>query len=270
VAGRFQGRSNPQTHGGESTGSSRGDGYGEWWAAVAVIAIASMAVVSLTGSAGSFAPKTNDPTPEILSTLRPAQRTLDAVESAFGSLCQEPVLLALELEPDCETGVITISEKMFVRNGGAKLNRMGKEDVSAAMTTYLAMLRRLPALWDHLDAIEIRGHSDPRAIRNAYSTNMVGSQQRALGVLLFLVSPSGLANKDREDLQRLGSVSGVSFSRPPADCPEPKRECYSAWRRVEIRPVLSESYRRSDLSQTVQDVRSVASLIRSDLDRQSR
>ena len=118
-----------------------------------------------------------------------------------------------------------------------------------------ARLRRSPEIWESLDAIEIRGHTDPHAVRNPYSTNMVGSQQRALGVLLFLVGPSGLSEPDRIELQRLAVVSGVSFARPPTACPERSRECYPKWRRVEIRPVLSESLRRGDWSRTVQDAR---------------
>ena len=252
------------------TGASaaRGDGFGEWWAAIAMIALVSMAIVSLMGSAGPPAEISIDPAPRILASLNPAQRSLDAVESAFESLCQEPVLLALELEPDCESGVITLSDDLFDGYGSAQLGPVAREDVAAAMTTYLSQLRRLPAIWESLDAIEIRGHTDPRAVRDAYSTNMVGSQQRALGVLLFLVGPDGLSEPDRNELQRLAVVSGVSFARPPPTCLERERECYPEWRRVEIRPVLSESLRRGDWSRTVQDVRNAALRAQKELDTQ--
>jgi flagellar motor protein MotB len=178
--------------------------------------------------------------------------------TAFGSLCQQPVLLALELDPDCESGVITLSDDLFEGSGKAQLGALTREDIVAAMTTYLSHLRTLPALWESLEAIEIRGHADPSAVRDPYSTNMMGSQQRALGVLLFLVGPEGLGEEDRIELQRLAIVSGVSFARPPASCPERSRECYPEWRRVEIRPVLSESSRRRDWSKTVQDARNAA------------
>ncbi|HKK53870.1 MAG TPA: hypothetical protein VKA74_19910, partial [Myxococcota bacterium] len=111
-----------------------------------------------------------------------------------------------------------------------------------------------------LETLEIRGHTDPRALRDPYTTNLVGSQQRALGVLLFLMGPNGVSEADRQDLQRLVTVSGASFSRPPASCPEDSRECYDEWRRVEILPVLSEPLRRGDWSRTVERVRS--SLVR--------
>jgi len=138
------------------------------------------------------------------------------------------------------------------------------------MTTYLARLRRLPAIWESLEAIEIRGHTDPRAIRNPYATNMVGSQQRALAVLLFLVGPDGLPELDRIDLERLAMVSGASFSRPPASCPERNRECYAAWRRVEIRPVLSESLRRGDWARTIQAIRTATMRAEQERDTQKR
>jgi flagellar motor protein MotB len=240
------------------TDTTRGDGFGEWWAAIAVIALVAMALVSLMGSAEPRAEVSDDAAPRILASLDPAQRSLDAVESAFASLCQEPVLLALEVEPDCESGVITLSDDQFEGNERTQLGPMAREDIVAAMTTYLSRLRTLPAIWESLDAIEIRGHADPRAVRDPYSTNMMGSQQRALGVLLFLVGPGGLSDEDRIELQRLAIVSGVSFARPPASCPERSRECYPEWRRVEIRPVLSESSRRSDWSKTVQDARNAA------------
>jgi len=256
MAGRFMGRvprASPA-----NTSDLRGDGLGEWWAAIAVLAIATVAIVSLTGSSEQTIAITPDHVPDILASLGPATRSLDAVEAAFGSLCQEPVLVALELEPDCETGVMVLSDELFDGYGSAQLGPVAQEDVAAAMTTYLSRLRRLPAIWNSLEAIEIVGHTDPRAVRDPYTTNMVGSQQRALGVLLFLVGPDGLAEPDKIDLQRLALVSGASFSRPPAACPERSRECYPAWRRVVIRPVLSESLRRGDWSRTVEAVRSAA------------
>jgi flagellar motor protein MotB len=252
--------------------ASRADGFGEWGAAIAVIALAAMAIVSLTGSAGPLSDGGFgiDPTPRILALLRPAERSLDAVESAFESLCHEPVLVALELEPDCESGVIVLPDELFEGKGSAaKLSPGAREDVAAAMTTYLSRLQRLPAIWESLEAIEIRGHADPSALRNPYSTNLIGSQQRALNVLLFLVGPNGVSVADQKDLQRLAVVSGVSFARPPATCPERSRECYSAWRRVEIRPVLSESLRRGDWSRTVQDVRDASALPLREIEGQS-
>ena len=62
-----------------------------------------------------------DVAPRVLAALDPAERSLNAVESAFESLCQEPVLLALELEPDCESGVITLPDNFFEGYGSTQL-----------------------------------------------------------------------------------------------------------------------------------------------------
>jgi outer membrane protein OmpA-like peptidoglycan-associated protein len=239
----------------------RSEAFGEWWAAISVIGLASLAVLILAGSRLRPAdepsqPQPVDPRPFVLAALAPAEEALDAVERAFGQLCREPVLLALELEPDCRTGVMTLPDDFFDGFGGTRLRSDVQENVAAAVRTYLDRLRRLPAIWDRLEALEIRGHTDPRAVREPYTTNLVGSQQRALGVLLFLIGPDGVAERDAEDLERLATVSGVSFSRPPASCPEDTRDCYEEWRRVEILPILSEPLRREDWSQTVEEVRS--------------
>jgi hypothetical protein len=237
------------------------DGFGEWWAAVAVIAVATISVLALAG--GSRPTDTSpssafvDPTSEILASLLTADRALARIDQAFATLCREPVLVALELEPDCGTGAMIIGDSLFDGSADNRLTAEAKEDLRAAVTTYLGRLRQMPALWESLEAIEIRGHTDPRAIRDAYVTNLVGSQQRALGVLLFLIGPDGLSEPDREDLQLLATVSGASFSRPPASCPDRSQQCYPQWRRVEILPVLSEPLRRGDWSRTIEDVRIV-------------
>ena len=233
-------------------------GFGDWWAAIAVLALAAAGLGALSG--GSDAPPPSpaiDPLPPraVLESLTEAEESLAAVERVFEGLCQDPVLLALELAPDCETGVMTLSDDHFDGFGSAELGREAREDVRAAFRIYLRRLRRAPEIWQSLEAIEIRGHSDPRATRSPYTTNLVGSQQRPLGVLFFLTSAQGLGDRDRADLERLAVVSGASFSRPPASCPEATRECFSEWRRVEIRPVLSERERRRDWARTVDGVR---------------
>ena len=105
------------------------------------------------------------------------------------------------------------------------------------------MLRRLrahPIAWKHLESIELRGHADPRALRDPYVTNMRVSQKRPMAIMFYLISDWGLSDRDRTDLQRLLVLSAASYSRPPKSCPEPSRECYPYWRRVEIIPHMSE------------------------------
>jgi len=256
MAARFHARRRPDQQ--RLVEPSQDSGFGEWWAAIAVLALATAGLGALSGGAESppaSPPIDPKPSVEILGSLTTAEESLAAVDRAFEGLCQDPVLLALELAPDCDTGVMTLSDGHFDGFGSAELGREAREDVRAAFRIYLRRLRRAPEIWQSLEAIEIRGHSDPRATRSPYTTNLVGSQQRPLGVLFFLTSPEGLGDRDRADLERLAVVSGVSFSRPPASCPEASRECYPEWRRVEIRPVLSERKRRGDWARTVDGIR---------------
>ena len=260
MGARFHGRSANAREAGQSIrgglAPAGASGFGEWWGGIAAVALVTVAVVLLTGSRSGLPVAAKvDPSPRMLAAIEPSERALQEVERAFASLCTEPVLLAIELEPNCETGVITLSDELFDGFGSVTLGPEAQEDLLAAMRVYLARLRELPAIWNSLEAIELRGHADPRAVRTPYVTNLVGSQQRPLGVLLFLVGEGGLGETDRADLERLAVVSGVSFSRPPETCPERSRECYPEWRRVEVCPVLSESLRRGDWSRTLEDVR---------------
>ncbi|MEE8165868.1 MAG: hypothetical protein V3T64_09895, partial [Myxococcota bacterium] len=142
---------------------SPGDGFGEWWAAVAVICAATISVLALAGGSRPTNPSATfvDPTSEILASLLTADRALARIDQAFATLCREPVLVALELEPDCGTGAMTIGDSLFDGYAGNRLTAEAKEDLRAAVTTYLGRLRQMPALWESLEAIEIRGHTDP-------------------------------------------------------------------------------------------------------------
>ncbi|MBK7950801.1 MAG: hypothetical protein IPK00_19100 [Deltaproteobacteria bacterium] len=236
-------------------GASLGDLVSESWLALGGIALALIAVVALTGSSGAMRPNA-EVARTIQAAVAPAERSLAAIEAAFGELCQEPVLIGVGLIPDCETGVITLPDDYFSGANSPRLRRESREYIAAAVTNYLTRLRQLPAIWDSLEAIEIRGHGAPNGARDGYSASLVTSQQRALATLLFLVGPDGVANEaDRAELERLAIVSGSAFARPPTECPEATPECLPHWRRVEIRPVLSETLRRGDWARTVEDLR---------------
>ena len=240
---------------GPRRGTSLGDLVSESWLAFGGIALALIAVVALTGSSGSVR-QHEEVARTIETAIAPAARSLAEIEAAFGELCQEPVLIGVGLVPDCETGVITLPDNYFSGVNSPRLRRESREYIAAAMTNYLTRLRQLPAIWDSLEAIEIRGHGAPNGARGGYSASLVTSQQRALATLLFLVGPDGIANEsDRAELERLAIVSGSAFARPPTDCPEATPECLPHWRRVEIRPVLSETLRRGDWARTVEALR---------------
>ncbi len=243
----------------------RGGTGGDAWLLIGAVALVLVTVAAVSGGAGrGFGPGGFDPRKLVRETVVPAERSLAEIEAAFATLCQEPVLIGLELEPDCATGVITLPDGYFTSGrGGPRIRPEAREYIAAAMTTWLNRMRQLPALFDSLEAIEIRGHADPRSLRGGYATNLAASHQRALATLLFLVGPTGVsAEADRVDLERLAVVSGSAFSRPPADCPEPTPECLPRWRRVEIRPVLSESLRRGDWARTIESLRVATAALR--------
>jgi outer membrane protein OmpA-like peptidoglycan-associated protein len=255
MAIRFHGREDRE---GARRASGRGGSAGDPWIVLGAIALALVTVAAVSGGAGrGFGPGGFDPRQLMLEAVVPAERSLAEIESAFATLCQEPLLIGLELEPDCATGVITLPDSYFATGRGTpRIRPEAREYIAAAMTTWLNRLRQLPALYDSLEAIEIRGHGDPRSIRGGYPTSLAASHQRALATLLFLVGPNGVsAETDRIDLERLAVVSGSAYSRPPADCPEPTAECLVRWRRVEIRPVLSETLRRGDWARTIESLR---------------
>ena len=261
MASRFHGRDD---RGMARSADGRSRSSGDSWIVLSAIALAVVAVAALRRRRSRHRPGGADPRPSILEAVIPAERSLAEVEAAFAALCQEPVLIGLELEPDCETGVITLPDSYFVQaRGTPRIRPEAREYIAAAMTTYLNRLRQLPALFDSLEAIEIRGHADPRSERGGYPASMTASYQRALATLLFLVGPTGVsAESDRTELERLAIVSGSSVSRPPADCPEPSTECLARWRRVEIRPVLSESLRRGDWARTLESLHVITAGLR--------
>ncbi|MEZ4334829.1 MAG: hypothetical protein R3F35_23975 [Myxococcota bacterium] len=233
----------------------RGGLFDDGWLALGGIALALIAATALLGTS-TPARVSHEATVAVQAAVEPAERSLAAVESGFAELCQEPVLVLLELEPDCETGVLTLPDSYFSGIAAPRVRRESREFLAGAMNAYLARLRQLPALWDSLEAIEIRGHVAPMDARGGYAGNLVASQARAAATLLFLVGPEGVASdEDRVELERLAIVSASADARPPAECADATAECRARWRRVEVRPVLSESLRRGDWARTIEDLR---------------
>lgn len=228
------------------------------WLALGGIALALIAATALLGTS-TPARVSREATVALQAAVEPAERSLAAVESAFAELCQEPVLVGLELEPDCETGVLTLPDGFFSGIAAPHVRRESREYLTGAITAYLARLRQLPAIWESLEAIEIRGHVAPTDARGGYAGNLAASQARAAATLLFLIGPDGVASdEDRGALERLAIVSASADSRPPVACTDATPECSARWRRVEVRPVLSEALRRGDWARTIEDLRSSA------------
>lgn len=240
MASRFRGRTSDAEC---SPSGLRGDLFGESWVTLGALAFG---LLALTAAVSRFGPADLERAvreagaPEVATS----ERSSDVVEKVYAAICAEPALVVLELERDCATGVVTLPDAYFTPGSHPRIRHEAREYLVSAVTTYLGRLRESPELWERLEAIELRGHADPFAARGQYATNLIVSQRRAEAVVLFLLGPGGIpAEADRRDLERLAVVSGSSFSRPPAACPESTAACLPYWRRVEIRPVLAPSPR---------------------------
>lgn len=165
----------------------------------------------------------------------------DQWNETLESLCSDPVLLAEGIGADCDTGTITLSDDLFDEVATVQLTEEGIRKLHQGISSLLQSLRTHEAVWDRIESIELRGHADPRALRDPYLTNMRVSQERPMAVMFYLISDWGLSERDRRDLERLLILSAASHSRPPAACPEATSECFPFWRRVEITPRLRES-----------------------------
>lgn len=157
---------------------------------------------------------------------------------ALDGLCGDPVLQAEGIAADCETGTITFGDDLFDDSDNVQLTEEGIRKLHHAISSMLTNLRAHDGVWERLDSIELRGHADPRAMRDPYVTNMRVSQQRPMAIMFYLISDWALSEHDRRDLERLLLLSAASHSRPPVTCPERTSECYPFWRRVEITPRL--------------------------------
>jgi len=194
------------------------------------------------------------PRPEEKSDRDEALRDLIAEQTelprhwreAMQMLCDDPVLQAEGIAPDCLSGTITLGDSFFDQSDRVELNEEGIRRLHLAIDATLRALRSRPLVWQSLESIELRGHADPRARRNPYLTNMRVSQRRPMAIMLYLISDWALSERDRSDLERLLVLSAASYSRPPRSCPERSNECYRYWRRVEITPRLSDASLAAD------------------------
>lgn len=179
-----------------------------------------------------------DPMPGIRAEMEDRSALALAWRQTLSDVCENLDLQAEGLAPNCRTGALTVGDQLFDDPTSPQLTEEGMRKLQFAMPILLETLRRDETVWRNIESIELRGHSDPRARRDPYVTNLVSSHQRPLGVMIYLSSEWALSGRDREDLQRLAIVSSASSSRPPTTCPEANGSCYPFWRRVEIIPHL--------------------------------
>lgn len=230
------------------------------FAALAYVGAGLAAVLVLVAAVGRNVPEPEpevvgpDPVPLIRTELEQRSALAREWQDALRALCENVELQAEGLAPSCESGAMTISDSLFESPTSPQLSEEGMRTVQLAMSVMLEALRGRDLVWENIESIELRGHSDPRARRDPYITNLVGSGQRPLSMMIYLSSEWALSERDREDLQRLGVISAASFSRPPVACPEENRECYAFWRRVEVIPHVRGGELRQDMKTLVDRV----------------
>lgn len=182
----------------------------------------------------------------------------DQWRTTLDALCGDPVLQAEGIAADCATGTITFGDDLFEDEGPVQLTEEGIRKLHHAISTLLRELRTHDEVWSRVEAIELRGHADPRARRDPYVTNMRVSQHRPMAIMFYLISDWALSERDRRDLEQLLVLSAASHSRPPKACPERTNECYPFWRRVEITPRLRGAELARELERFTDDLTTLA------------
>ena len=173
---------------------------------------------------------------------------------ALIELCSDPELERLEVRPDCDTGAIELNEGIFFAFNQVVLKEGGKQRLRQALPIILRRLTADVRLLGHLEAIEIRGHSDWIAPPDdPYGRNLRVSQRRAYEVLHFLATDPGLPQDARALLTEKGLASGAADQRCPA-CPDRRSDCRARCRRVEIHFLLDDARYRSELYELFEEL----------------
>jgi outer membrane protein OmpA-like peptidoglycan-associated protein len=230
-------------------GDQRGALGGDYWAIAAYLAVPALVLLLLATALPPDAPPAfpESRIVEVRELIHDRTLALQEWPRLLGELCREPQLLEVGLAPSCSEGAITLADAEFFDPELRGLTTEAKRRLRIAVPVLLDRLRASDHIWRHLAAIEVRGHADPRALRDPYATNLRASQRRALAVLLFLTGDERLPQQDRRDLQRLALSSGASHSRPPPDCRARSPECDSRAKRVEIRIGIDPDLLRAQL-----------------------
>jgi outer membrane protein OmpA-like peptidoglycan-associated protein len=216
-------------------------GEGQIWAPIAVLLTGILCVIVFVAALPRDA---DEPAPAVPDVSTPTEQVagpslLSAQwNDTLATLCQDPALQADGIALDCETGTITFGDALFDTAATVQLTEEGIRKLHEAVASMLRSLRTHDEVWRQIESIEVRGHADPRALRDPYLTNMRISQERPMAIMFYLIADWGLSERDRHDLEQLMILSAASHSRPPSTCPEPTSECFPFWRRVEITPRL--------------------------------
>jgi len=165
-------------------------------------------------------------------------------------LCRVETLRSLGIPVSCETGAITFAmdEEWFDFNESS-LKEGGKQKLRQIVPVYLEAITEDAEIWNHVDLIEIGGYADRQYLEGRRHANTQISSQRALEVMLFLLSDPAF-EPYRDKLFDKAISIGYGDQDYPAECGE-QRRCAEA-RRVVIR---SEPKNTSLLEDLVREVR---------------
>jgi len=224
---------------------------GDYWAIAVFLAVPALALLLLATALPPAAPPafSEERVAETRELVHDRALALQEWPRLLAELCRDPRLLAVGLGPSCRDGTISLPDAEFFDPELRWLRAEGQRRLRIAVPVLLDALRANERIWRQIEVIEIRGHADPRALRDPYATNLQASQERASSVLLFLATDPQLRERDRLDLQRLAVSSGASHARPPADCRVRSPECDTRAKRVEIRFGIDAQQLRADLGE---------------------
>ena len=115
------------------------------------------------------------------------------------------------MKVDAQTGSITFSSDVLFRYNSASLTADSKESLKNIIPMYLDVLLQ-DQFRDYIAEIIIEGHTDTDG---GYRSNMELSYERAKAVADFCLNKTnGLSEKEIEQLQKILTVNGKSWSNP--------------------------------------------------------
>ena len=127
---------------------------------------------------------------------------IGALQSAFSNST---------MKVDAQTGSITFSSDVLFRYNSASLTADSKESLKNIIPMYLDVLLQ-DQFRDYIAEIIIEGHTDTDG---GYRSNMELSYERAKAVADFCLNKTnGLSEKEIEQLQKILTVNGKSWSNP--------------------------------------------------------
>lgn len=172
---------------------------------------------------------------DIGSRLIEPSRAVKEWEQVLSDICHDPELAKMKnVKIDCNTGALIISdENLRFGFGRTQLGEEAEQVLREAVPRYMKVICSYPRFLNHIEVIEISGHTDRE---DAQGANPYLSRERAGQVLDFLMREPAM--KPYVNLLKHKAITaGYSDTRYPPECTE--NRCAAA-RRVEISVRLND------------------------------